>query len=77
MSYTPNDSESTFNVLQPTIVRIDRIVDESKTTKSFFFNGNIEYEPGQFIILSNRASQHNPHRSAYLRKMSRVSCNLI
>ena len=65
MSYTPNDRESTFNVLQPTIVRIDRIVDESKTTKSFFFNGNIEYEPGQFIMLWIPGLDEKPFSISY------------
>lgn len=65
MSYTQNNGESTFNVLEPAIVRIDRIVEESKTTKSFFFKGSIEYEPGQFIMLWIPGLDEKPFSISY------------
>lgn len=65
MSYNPKSNESAFNVLEPSIVRIDRIVDESRTAKSFFFNGKIEYQPGQFIMLWIPGLDEKPFSLSY------------
>jgi dihydroorotate dehydrogenase electron transfer subunit len=39
------------NIEMPEIVKIDRIVDENDTVKTFFFRYRLDYEPGQFIML--------------------------
>ncbi|MFQ5863439.1 MAG: dihydroorotate dehydrogenase electron transfer subunit, partial [Candidatus Brocadiales bacterium] len=65
MSYTPNSDESAFNVLEPSIVRIDRIVEESGTARSFFFRGKIEYQPGQFIMLWIPGLDEKPFSLSY------------
>ncbi|MFQ5956338.1 MAG: dihydroorotate dehydrogenase electron transfer subunit [Candidatus Brocadiales bacterium] len=65
MGHNPHNSESAFNVLEPSIVRIDRIVEESSTAKSFFFKGKIEYEPGQFIMLWIPGLDEKPFSLSY------------
>lgn len=65
MSYTQNDGQSTFNVLEPSVVRIDRVVEESGTAKSFFFKGKIEYQPGQFIMLWIPGLDEKPFSLSY------------
>lgn len=65
MTQTPDNGESVFNVLEPSIVKIDRIVEESGTSKSFFFKGRIEYEPGQFIMLWIPGLDEKPFSISY------------
>ncbi len=64
MSDTHTD-ESLFNVLEPYMVRIDRVIEESSTAKSFLFKGKIEYQPGQFIMLWIPGLDEKPFSISY------------
>lgn len=67
MNQAPSSNEPAFNVLEPTIIKIDRVVEESGTSKSFFFKcGEFEYEPGQFIMLWIPGMDEKPFSISYL-----------
>ena len=36
---------------QPVMMKIDKIISESDDAKSFMFRHNIDYKPGQFIMV--------------------------
>ncbi len=65
MSHTASSVQPYFNVLEPTIATIDRVVDESAKAKSFFFKGKIEYEPGQFIMVWIPGMDEKPFSISY------------
>ncbi|MHC4197339.1 MAG: hypothetical protein ACYSRP_05430, partial [Planctomycetota bacterium] len=65
MSHTAISVQSCFNVFEPTIATVDRVVDESATAKSFFFNGKINYEPGQFIMVWIPGMDEKPFSISY------------
>ncbi len=65
MTESANNGESQFNVLEPAVVKIDRVTEESATSKSFFFNGRIDYEPGQFIMVWIPGLDEKPFSISY------------
>ena len=50
----------------PRIVVIDRIVDENPTVKTFFFKHELDYEPGQFIMLWLPGMDEKPFSVSFL-----------
>jgi len=55
-------SES-FN--QPVMMKIDKVIDESVDTKSFMFRRNIDYNPGQFIMVWLPGVDEKPFAISY------------
>jgi dihydroorotate dehydrogenase electron transfer subunit len=50
---------------QPMMIKIDKIINESDDTKSFMFRHNLDYKPGQFIMVWLPGIDEKPFAVSY------------
>ncbi len=50
---------------QPVMMKIDKIISESEDAKSFMFRNNIDYKPGQFIMVWLPGIDEKPFAVSY------------
>lgn len=53
---------------QPMMVKICDIIEESSTVKTFFFESNMQFEPGQFVMVWIPLLDEKPFTISYIQK---------